>query len=110
MGFRFQKRIKLFPGVSLNLSKSGVSTSIGPRGAKVTVGNGRVRTTVGLPGTGISHTVVAKNLKRPAMISESVHEDEFEEELYIPQPLPKRKNKGYSIGRWIAKAVKKVTG
>jgi len=56
MGFRFQKRIKLLPGVGINLSKSGVSTSFGPRGAKVTIGHGKKRTTVGLPGTGISHT------------------------------------------------------
>lgn len=55
---RFQKRIKLLPGISINLSKSGISTSIGPRGAKVTVGNGKQRTTVGIPGTGLSHSVV----------------------------------------------------
>ena len=33
MGFRFQKRIKIMPGVRLNLSKSGASWSVGPRGA-----------------------------------------------------------------------------
>ncbi len=55
---RFQKRIKLLPGISINLSKSGISTSIGPRGAKVTVGNGKRRATVGIPGTGLSHSVV----------------------------------------------------
>lgn len=31
MGFRFSKRITLLPGVRLNISKSGISTSIGPR-------------------------------------------------------------------------------
>ena len=56
MGFRFQRRIKIAPGISLNLSKSGVSTSIGPRGAKVTLGHGKVRTTIGVPGTGLSYT------------------------------------------------------
>ena len=55
---RFQKRIKILPGVSINLSKSGVSASVGPKGAKVTIGHGKERTTVGLPGTGISHTEV----------------------------------------------------
>lgn len=53
---RFQKRIKILPGISINLSKSGVSTSIGPKGAKATFGHGRQRTTVGIPGTGLSHT------------------------------------------------------
>lgn len=56
MGFRFSKRVKILPGVSLNFSKSGVSTSLGPRGAKVTIGHGKVRQTVGIPGTGISYT------------------------------------------------------
>jgi hypothetical protein len=38
MGFRFQKRIKIFPGVRLNISKSGLGVSVGPRGAKLSVG------------------------------------------------------------------------
>lgn len=61
MGFRFQKRIKILPGVSINLSKSGVSTSVGVPGARMTFGNGKTRTTVGLPGTGISHTTIASD-------------------------------------------------
>ncbi len=52
MSFRFFRRKKLFPGVSLNLSTSGASLSFGPRGAKVTVGPRGVRKTVGVPGTG----------------------------------------------------------
>ncbi len=56
MAFRFFRRKKLFPGVSLNLSKSGASLSFGPRGAKVTVGPRGVRTTVGIPGTGMYWT------------------------------------------------------
>lgn len=53
---RFQKRIKIFPGLTINLSKSGVSTSIGPKGATVNLKRGRSKLTVGLPGTGLSHT------------------------------------------------------
>lgn len=64
MGFRFQKRIKILPGVTINLSKSGISTSLGPKGAKVTIGHGKIRKTVGLPGTGLSHTTV-KNYPKP---------------------------------------------
>jgi hypothetical protein len=37
-GFRFRRRLRLFPGVRLNFSKSGVSTSIGRRGSWFTVG------------------------------------------------------------------------
>jgi|SRR5690349_5736813 len=56
MGFRFSRRIKLFPGVRLNVSKSGVSTSVGTKGAWMTFGPRGTRTTVGIPGTGISYT------------------------------------------------------
>lgn len=64
MGFRFQKRIKLFPGVSINLSKSGISTSVGTTGARYTVGNGKRRATVGLPGTGLSYTQVQSTRRK----------------------------------------------
>ena len=53
---RVQKRIKLLPGITANLSRKGVSTSIGVTGARVTYGHGEKRTTVGLQGTGISHS------------------------------------------------------
>jgi tetratricopeptide (TPR) repeat protein len=56
MGFRFWKRIQVAPGVTLNLTKSGPSLSVGPRGAKVTVGGRGVRASVGLPGTGMYYT------------------------------------------------------
>ncbi|MGE1562071.1 DUF4236 domain-containing protein [Pantoea septica] len=56
MGFRFRKRIKIAPGLHLNLSKSGVSASIGGKGATINVGRKGVRSTLGIPGTGLSHT------------------------------------------------------
>ncbi len=56
MGFRYRKSIKIVPGVRLNLSKSGVSTSIGRRGATVNIGHGRVKSTVGVPGSGVSYS------------------------------------------------------
>ena len=56
MAWRFQKRIRILPGVSLNLSKGGISTSIGPRGAKVNIGKKGVRATTSIPGTGLSFT------------------------------------------------------
>ncbi|MFL5643120.1 MAG: DUF4236 domain-containing protein, partial [Chloroflexota bacterium] len=36
--FRLFRRIRIAPGVTINVSKSGLSTSLGPRGAKVTLG------------------------------------------------------------------------
>ena len=56
MGLRFWKRIKILPGITLNLSKSGISISFGTKGLKYTIGKNRKQTTVGLPGTGIYYT------------------------------------------------------
>lgn len=61
MGFRFNKRIKICKGVSLNVGKKGMSVSVGVKGAKVTVGKNGVRKTVGVPGTGISYTDYKKH-------------------------------------------------
>jgi len=56
MGLRFYKRVHLFPGVSVNVSRSGPSLTVGIRGAHVTVGRTGVTRSVGLPGTGIYYT------------------------------------------------------
>lgn len=53
MAWSFRKRIKIAPGMHINLSKSGVSTSIGPKGAKVTMGPRGTYLHTGIPGTGI---------------------------------------------------------
>ncbi len=55
MGFRFQKRIRIFKGLSLNLSKSGASWTVGGPGASVNVRGDKVSGTVGAPGTGLSY-------------------------------------------------------
>lgn len=61
MGLRFRKSIKVLPGVKLNISKSGISTSVGRRGATVNFSKRGTRATVGIPGTGISYsTMVGK--------------------------------------------------
>jgi tetratricopeptide (TPR) repeat protein len=57
MSFRFWRRIRIAPGVTLNLSKSTASLSLGPRGAKYTVSPRGNRATLGLTGTGLFYTV-----------------------------------------------------
>ncbi len=54
--FRFYRRTRLFPGLSVNWSASGPSLSLGVRGAHVTLGHGRVTRTVGIPGSGLYWT------------------------------------------------------
>lgn len=53
MAWQYRKRIKIIPGVHLNLSRSGISTSIGVRGASVTLGKNGSYLNTGIPGTGI---------------------------------------------------------
>lgn len=38
MGWRYRKRIKILPGIHINISKSGISTNVGIKGASVTFG------------------------------------------------------------------------
>jgi hypothetical protein len=56
VGWRFRRTVKILPGVRLNISRSGVSTTLGPNGASINLGKRGTRTTVGIPGTGISHS------------------------------------------------------
>ena len=54
MSILFRRRIKIIPGVRLNISKSGLSASVGVRGASVTFGGrGGTYANLGIPGTGI---------------------------------------------------------
>ena len=53
MAWAFRKRIKVIPGVTINLSKSGISTNVGVRGASLTFKSDGVYRNLGLPGTGI---------------------------------------------------------
>jgi hypothetical protein len=55
MSWRFQRRKRLLPGLTLNLGKRGGSLSAGPRGAKVNVGRRGAQATVSLLGTGLSY-------------------------------------------------------
>jgi hypothetical protein len=54
MPIRFRRTFKLFPGVKLNVSKHGISTTVGARGAHLTFNRYGVRQSLGLPGTGLS--------------------------------------------------------
>ena len=56
MGLRFYRRIRIAPGLRINLSKRGASVSAGGRGHWLTFGPRGERATVGLPGTGLSYT------------------------------------------------------
>jgi hypothetical protein len=52
---RFRKSIKIAPGLKINLSKSGISSTIGGKGLSVNTGSKGAYLNTGIPGTGISN-------------------------------------------------------
>lgn len=50
---RFRRRQKLFPGVMLNFSKTGISATVGAKGASVNLGRAGAFLNTGIPGTGL---------------------------------------------------------
>ncbi len=85
MGLRFRRSVRLFPGVRINFSLRGVSTTIGPRGASVGIGQQGAFLNVGVPGTGlfVRERVGAGAGARPRSIPERVADGEG-----IPDPEP----------------------
>lgn len=89
MGFRFRKSIKLFPGFKINLTHKGISSaSIGKSGASLNIGKKGMRTSVCIPGTGLSYS---KKTRVPQPTS-------LEHTEYNPQNLEQPKTK---IWPWI---------
>lgn len=55
MAWSFRKRIKIIPGIHLNIGKNGISTTIGVRGANINIGKNGTYLNTGIPGTGVSY-------------------------------------------------------
>lgn len=53
MAWNYRKRITIAPGVRLNVSKGGISTTYGMRGASITSGKNGTYLNTGIPGTGV---------------------------------------------------------
>ncbi len=65
MGLNYRKRIKIAPGVNLNVSKKGVSSvSIGKRGASLNINKQGSQATFGIPGSGISYKTKRSGSKK----------------------------------------------
>ena len=56
MPIRFRRSFKILPGVKINVSKGGISSSIGFRGFHINIGKHGIRQTIGLPGSGLSES------------------------------------------------------
>lgn len=108
MGFKVRKSIKIAPGVRLNVSNKNIGLSAGVRGARVSVNtNGRTTRTVGIPGTGISHTSTsstrstssARSTPRPKQQPQPVR-----------QPKPKKVKPGLTAPAWEKQLFKLIQG
>lgn len=86
MALKFRRRVTVFPGVRLNLSKSGISTTIGPRGANVNFNRHGAFLNTGLPGTGIYDRQRIGGGRRKASRSRAGYNDDFFEapEFIVP--------------------------
>ncbi len=70
MGLRFFKRVKILPGMTLNLTKGGASVSIGGKGGRYTFGSRGARLTAGIEGTGLYYTKKLGRQKKKSGASE----------------------------------------
>lgn len=76
MGLRFHKSVKILPGVRLNFSKSGISTSIGGKGHSINIGQNGVYGSLGIPGTGLSYRQKIGDFNKI----------NTKQDTYVPQP------------------------
>jgi len=91
MSLRFRRSVRLFPGVRLNFSRSGISTTVGVRGASMTLGPRGTYANVGLPGSGLSYrTKVSPSRMRATPPSQrpTPGSGQFAPEPYVAPELP----------------------
>lgn len=108
MGFKVRKSIKIVPGVRLNVSNKNLGLSAGVRGARVSVNtNGRTTRTLGIPGTGISHTSTTTSGKRSASPSST----RAKQPPQAARPVAPRKVKpGLTAPAWEKQLFKHING
>ena len=100
MGWRFRKSVKIAPGIRLNFSKSGISTSVGVKGARITFGPDGTYVNTGIPGTGLYNRekVSFKHSENTTYNENSfLHETTSEEELPISHHFIQFKSQCYCV-------------
>lgn len=104
MGFRVRKSFKIAPGIRMTVTPKSLGVSAGVKGARIS-GNtsGRVTRTVGIPGSGISHTKTlssgAGGRSAPARAPQGK-----------PAPAPKAPTPGMFAPKWEKELHKAVLG
>jgi len=72
---KFRKRVQLFPGFRVNISKSGISTTFGTKGLSVNSTKNGMYLNTGIPGTGLyDRTKISNNKEKTEENIETHHE------------------------------------
>jgi hypothetical protein len=67
VGFRYSKRVKIAPGLSVRINKKSVSMTVGGKGARYTINSkGRHTASLNIPGTGVSYQETSSFNRRPS--------------------------------------------
>ena len=92
MGLNFRKSIKIAKGVNLNVSKSGVSVSLHGKAKGLNYSlNSSGRTTVSLPGTGLSYSTNVKTAAKKAIGStRAYHSDAYKQQQNLQREREKQ--------------------
>lgn len=85
MAWSFHRRIKIIPGVHLNFSKSGISTSIGFQGASLTIGRSGTYLNTSIPGLGIYNRQKISSGNNPS--SPTPTQNDFEYLVHLPENI-----------------------
>ena|SRR6266478_2829840 len=96
MTWRFRKRIKILPGLWINLNKGAPSLSIGGKGVTTNIGKKGVATTLGVPGTGLSYRFGPKRTRKKST-------PPTRETVALPPPDPLALSKVIIDFKWAAK-------
>lgn len=93
MSIRFQRRIKLLPGLRLNISKSALGLSLGVPGARASINTrGEIYTSAGIPGSGL-YSIERVNLKSRKRSRKKIQPGELAQPIPTPTIFASRKKK-----------------
>jgi hypothetical protein len=106
MPVRFRRSFKIFPGVKVNVSKGGISVSVGKRGATLNFSKRGVRQTIGLPGSGLSESsYIIKNKPDDDEEKRSEEDDrpaeEARDDATEQKDAPERANRHRGSSAWV---------
>ena len=106
MGWRFRKRIKILPGINLNISKSGMSFNVGVKGANVTFGPNGTYVNTGVPGTGLYRRDFVSGSGTNVNNNTLPDSTSYSQQDYVSEENPNEGNHGiwYYIKRFFSKS------